>query len=212
MTSGLTQSGLISPNIPEAQAGIGLSMLCHYLSVIVLYKLSVKLFSGKPPTQSRILSFVATSLHIINPAGAFLLAPYSEAMFSLLNFAGFYLYLDSLVASGQGLQRDLRTLFAGVIFGLATTVRSNGILSGIPFAYSAATTLLETFKCSVEPRIVRRLLFIILGGSFVALGGAFPQYVAYVEYCGLDSPDTQLRPWCTSFLPSIYSWVQSHYW
>jgi phosphatidylinositol glycan class V len=42
----------------------------------------------------------------------------------------------------------------------------------------------------------------------VGIGFAAPQVVAYIEYC----TGGKSRPWCTRLIPSIYSWVQDHYW
>jgi phosphatidylinositol glycan class V len=210
--SGLTISGLTSSLLPEALAGALLASTCHFLSVVVLYKLSQVVFSTRSTTQNQSLSFAVAVLHIINPAGAFLATPYSEAVFSLLNFTGFYAFLSGVGASHQPLVQDLKVLLAGILFGLATTVRSNGILSGVLFAYAAIDAGLQTLSKGISGRAIQRLLFLVVGGSLIALGAVYPQYVAYSEYCGVASEDVQLRPWCNARLPSIYSWVQSHYW
>jgi phosphatidylinositol glycan class V len=36
--------------------------------------------------------------------------------------------------------------------------------------------------------------------------------LAYKEYCESSGTDQGRRPWCNYWIPSIYSWVQSHYW
>jgi len=212
MTSGLTKCGLRSSENPEALAGIALASTCHFLSVIVLYKLSRKVFSNKSASLDQSLSFVIAALHILNPAGAFLAAPYTEPAFCLLNFIGFYLYLDSHELSCLSLFEDVKVLLAGIIFGLATTIRSNGILSGILFAYGAVTTAFQILKNGLTWRETQRLFSLVVGGSLIALGVVYPQFLAYSEYCLRRSGDTQLRPWCDSRIPSVYSWVQSHYW
>ncbi|TFY79432.1 hypothetical protein EWM64_g4582 [Hericium alpestre] len=38
------------------------------------------------------------------------------------------------------------------------------------------------------------------------------QYAAYRTFCMPDTPDTPTRPWCSDAIPSIYTFVQSHYW
>jgi phosphatidylinositol glycan class V len=56
----------------------------------------------------------------------------------------------------------------------------------------------------------RRLPATIIAGLLVALGFAIPQFIAYREFC--SASDVDKRPWCHKLPPSIYSWVQSHYW
>lgn len=193
-----------------AWVGVALSHLCHYLSVLSLYGMSKKVFGR----EHHRLAFLSAALHIVCPAGAFLSAPYGEGLFSFLNFTGLYLYASALAddaTSSSLLQRDLKFLAAGVFFGLATTVRSNGLLSGILFAYDALVTVADVARNgSISLSALRRLGVVFLGGSFIADGIVGPQYVAYTEYC--QSVDDVPRSWCNDLPPSIYAWVQSHYW
>ena len=199
--------GKLSGMVEIAWIGIALSHLCHLLSVLLLYGMTERVFGR----EHHRLAFLSAALHITCPAGAFLSAPYGEAPFSFLNFAGFYLYASALWddARSSPSRRDLKFLSAGAFFGLATTVRSNGLVSGIPFAYDAVTSVAGITRNGISPSTLRRLFFLCLGGGFIAAGMVGPQYVAYVEYCqAADVP----RRWCYSLLPSIYTWVQSYYW
>lgn len=192
--------------------GVALSNVCHLLSVLLLYSLSMMFFL--PPSQSRAIAAIAiAALHIISPAGAFLLSPCSEALFSFLEFQGFQLYLNGLRNRCQkrSVRADFESLAAGAVFGLATTVRSNGLLSGTLFLYDATVAAAPLINGNLSFENARRLVFVGIGGCLVALGTIIPQYIVYGRYCTLD-PTYETRPWCNDRIPSIYAWVQGHYW
>lgn len=197
---------------PETTAMVGviLSHIAHYLSVLALYLLSVNIF-GLSTTKRKLVCFLSAALHIICPGGAFLSAPYGESIFSFLNISGFYLYSSSLISEKKGCStsRDLCVLGSALLFAIATTVRSNGILSGFLFAYDALFLSWTIMTKGPSIQAIRRLLVIGLSGATVALGTLIPQAVAFDEYCLAEG---DLRPWCTWVLPSIYTWVQGFYW
>ncbi|KAL9093131.1 MAG: hypothetical protein Q9159_000490 [Coniocarpon cinnabarinum] len=98
-------------------------------------------------------------------------------------------------------------VLSGVFFGMATSMRSNGILNGALFAIEILL---------LGPRGVfenfRYTLSLILAGLLTAAGSAWPQYRAYREFC-MDTPAGEQRAtWCTALVPSVYSYVQRHYW
>ena len=202
--------GPVPGTMHQVLAAIGLSHLSHFLSVLSLYGLTKSIF-GKDKGEVNSFYFLAAAFHIICPAGAFLAAPYGESVFSFLNFTGFYVYSSALRGDhgGYSLGRDLKFLVAGCIFAAATTVRSNGILSGVLFAYDALLALMNTALYGISFVVLRRLFFIVLGGTLIAVGFIGPQYMAYTRYC-LSTPVP--RDWCRKTVPSIYTWVQSHYW
>ncbi|EAW10565.1 DUF409 domain protein [Aspergillus clavatus NRRL 1] len=180
------------------------------LSVLVLYKLSIHIFGSHSPKQ-RFLCLLSAALHIISPAGAFLSAPYGEALFSLLNISGFYLYSSSVLDGGANkrVSRDLKLLAAATLFFAATTVRSNGIFGGILFAFDAVQQLWKIVCGGLSWHAIRRLGVIVVGGCVVGLGMIVPQVIAYREYCMVAHVS---RPWCEWIIPSIYGWVQEQYW
>lgn len=193
-----------------ALAGVALSHASHYLSVLALYALSANIF-GHTTAPQKLMCFLSAALHIICQGGAFLSAPYGESLFSFLNISGFYLYSASLIAENSGLStlRDSQVLGSALLFAIATTVRSNGILSGFLFAYDALILSWTILTQGPSIRTIRRLLIIGLSGAIVALGTVVPQVIAYRAYC---LAETELRPWCTWAIPSIYTWVQEFYW
>jgi GPI mannosyltransferase 2 len=187
----------------EAIVAIVIAHSAHLLSVLVLYHLTLAIFAGAAR-----MALTAAALHIISPAGLFLSAPFAESYFALLTFCGCLLFTKSFGPKSPG--RDLLVPASGMLFGVAATSRSNGLLSGILFLEEAFRTLCflrHDFRLST----VRRLFATGLGGVAVAVGFLLPQYIAYSEYCGQPSSSTR-RPWCDRTLPSIYTFVQVHYW
>ncbi|QGA17664.1 hypothetical protein EYB26_005339 [Talaromyces marneffei] len=191
-----------------AFSGIALSHLSHFLSSLILHALT-KLLFGYETRSQKAFCLISAALHIISPAGAFLSAPYGESLFSLLNFTGFYIYSSALLVENAGsrARRDIYFLLAGILFATATIIRGNGIISGCLFAYDAVQGVLQFLNNGLSIDLIRRTGFIVLGGSIVALGSIIPQYIAYTEYCVATT-----RPWCERLLPSVYGWVQVHYW
>jgi Gpi18-like mannosyltransferase len=190
--------------------GVVLSHVAHYLSVLALYRLSANIFGHATATQ-HLICFLSAALHIISPAGAFLSAPYGESIVSFLNITGFYLYSSSLIAERNGATRlrDIRVLTSAVLFAAATMARSNGILSGFLFAYDAAVLAWKILTKGPTLHTTVRLAVVIVGGCIVGSGIVIPQILAYRMYCMSEG---DLRPWCEWTLPSIYGWVQNHYW
>ncbi|RAR02547.1 glycosyltransferase family 76 protein [Stemphylium lycopersici] len=192
-------------------AGIIISNLCHLLSVLVLYRLLTLVLE---PQRRQAIPFIAAVLHILTPASLFMCAPYAEAVFSLLNFTGMLLYAQSKAVAGTTkffLYEDAQKIGAGLFFAAATLMRSNGLLSGTILLYDVVGHLSSLLSTRWSMHDVRRIFVTCSAGSLIALAFIGPQYLAYAEFCDRES-DTGVRPWCEERLPSIYSWVQSHYW
>jgi phosphatidylinositol glycan class V len=145
----------------------------------------------------------------------FLSAPYGEALFSFLNFSGMLLYVESRIfhpSMPWDILRGCQLIGSGALFAMAALIRSNGVLSGLIFVYDVVTLLPRLLSLSLGPSDFRRLLFTTIAGSLILLGFAGPQWLAYDEYCGAQVSSVDRRPWCSMYVPSIYSWVQSYYW
>jgi phosphatidylinositol glycan class V len=185
-----------------------LSHVAHFFTVLLLYALTQRI-SRSNGASSSATSTIAAALHIISPAGAFLSAPCSESLFSTLSFLGFYLYLDGRIAGGS--LGEVETILAGFSFGCATVVRSNGILGGLPILYDAVLQGLHLLRDGITKKGMRKLSALGAGGLLIAIGALLPQYEAYKRFCD-DVVEHDRRPWCDSKFPSIYGWVQRHYW
>lgn len=192
-------------------AGIVISTTCHLLSVLVLYKLLTRL-TREGRQQSRI-PFVACVLHTLTPASLFLSAPYAESMFSMLNMAGMLCYVESRAmadSSSIRFQEIVLKLSSGLLFALATAVRSNGLLSGLILLYDVARYLPQMLHIRSSMHDLCRVVVTCISGILIAIGFGGPQYLAYLDFCSIST--SAIRPWCEHRIPSIYSWVQSHYW
>jgi phosphatidylinositol glycan class V len=163
--------------------------------------------------RKREIAFTTACLHITSPAGLFLSAPYGESTFAFTTFLGILCYVraqqQKLLATHQSRfpQAAAWTVLSGFCFALSTLFRSNGLLHGTIFLFDAVTSL-RALLSTRSTSDLTHLLSTILAGSFLAVGFALPQAIAYLQYC---TPEAS-RPWCSYTVPSIYSWVQKHYW
>ncbi|KFZ15044.1 hypothetical protein V501_02900 [Pseudogymnoascus sp. VKM F-4519 (FW-2642)] len=189
----------------ESLVGATIAHASHGLSVFALYHLACAIFPGPSGPQ---LAFIAGCLHILSPAGIFLSAPCGESTAAFLTFAGVLFFAWGVPVGGvSSVRQDGFVVLAGVTLGLATTVRSNALLNGIVFAEEAVLVAWSVTK-GLTVQKIRRLAAVGVGGCCIAIGFLLPQYIAYQEYCSSASP----RPWCSSLAPSIYTFVQEHYW
>jgi len=195
---------------PDISSALLLSNICHLASAVLLYELTLLCSNGSRDSHRSQSLALSAILHILSPAGLFLSAPYSESLYSFLAFAGTYLYSSSLAAieSKQHISGNLLTMLSSIVFSVACTVRSNGLLNGVMFLLDFG---IATASCLRERKLSSfvRLFALGLSGLAVGLGLAAPQYLAWKEFCTNAS---RLRPWCSRSLPSIYTWVQDYYW
>jgi phosphatidylinositol glycan class V len=198
-----------SPLYAQAYAGILLSHVAHLLSVLILYAL-VRQMPMTQEKQRAKVAFIAASMHIFSSAGLFLSAPYSESLFSMLNFLGMFMHTCipwNLPLESYGPLSLLHILLSGACFALATTVRSNGIFSGILYFHY----VYMLFQSRINLRTLLTVVVVGLSAAMILSAMLFPQYMAYQDYC-IVPLEGATRPWCSRSLPSIYSWVQEHYW
>lgn len=190
----------------ETVAGTAIANASHLLSVLSLYALTLSLIPKQNPQRSK-TALLATVLHIVSPAGIFLTAPYSEGLFAVLNITAMWLYSSAYSEQTFSCSEAVATVSAGVVWGVASTVRGNGVLSGTILAYRAVT-LLGTLP---SPAGLLRMIFTVMAGILVALGYIVPQWIAHQQYCSQGAMTTA-PVWCSRIPPSIFTYVQAHYW
>ncbi|XP_045401812.1 GPI mannosyltransferase 2 isoform X3 [Lemur catta] len=165
-------------------------------------------------------AFYAALLFCLSPANVFLAAGYSEALFALLTFS----------AMGQ-LERG-RIWTSGLLFALATGVRSNGLVSVGFLMYSQCRGFFSSLTVLNPLRQLLKLMAsLFLSVLTLGLPFALFQYYAYTQFClpgsahPIPEPLVQLAmekgyqiaegnepPWCSWDLPLIYSYIQDVYW
>lgn len=205
---GLDKSDLPHYEGIEAILAICIANLSHLLSVLVLFSLTFAVFPGSTTK----FAFSAAALHIISPAGIFLSAPYAESSCALFSFAGCLAFAKSFPSERRAtaVKHDFLLVVSGVFLGISTTLRSNGILSGL-LLLEEAFMVLFSLKDDLQLARIRRLIASGVGGLSVGAGFLLPQYIAYNTFCTEQGVET-LRPWCTNTVPSIYTFVQDYYW
>lgn len=179
--------------------------------MLVLYRL-LTLLTGAGRQQSRI-PFIASVLHIVTPASLFLSTAYAESLFSLFNVAGMLCYTESKAATNLSTisaREIVYKLSSGLLFAVATTLRSNGLLSGLILLYDVARYLPQLLSMRSSVHDIYRIIVTCVSGVLIAISFVGPQYLAYRDFCIIGNPT--VRPWCEKKIPSIYSWVQSYYW
>lgn len=179
----------------------------------MLYALSLQLLPLDLPRRNT-TSFVTACLHIVSPAGLFLSAPNAESLFSFLNFFGMLCYAKAQTAfapSEPTVLGQVLIIVSGISFGLASTARGNGLLSGIVLLYQALLVVQRLSRELFDPNSLSQLIALGFAGLMTAAGTMLPQLIAHQEYCANPMMD-EARPWCSRLVPSIYSWVQEHYW
>jgi phosphatidylinositol glycan class V len=192
---------------------VAVSHISHFGAVITLYTLTQRIIPSNQTAKQRI-AFTAACLHILSPAGIFLSTPYGESTFAFTAFLGIYCYVRAqehsyLPTQHSALPPATWTILAGLFFALSTLIRSNGLLHGMIFLIDALTTLRALLTARGKAaHLFSRLLSTIIAGSLIGLAFALPQAIAYTEFCSASNS----RPWCSHTFPSIYSWVQKHYW
>lgn len=184
--------------------GILLSNFAHFASVLVLYHLARALTAGTT------LAVSASILHIISPAGIFLSAPYSESLYALSSFTGYLLYAWAIATKADTVTGDFLTISSGLLLGIATLFRSNGLLNGIVVAAEFASHAAVFIRKPTIPS-ARRVVALGIAGLLVGTSFLLPQAFGYMAFC-TEAVEPGPRPWCSRTVPSIYAWVQERYW
>ena len=162
--------------------------LAATVSPVLLYRLTWRV------TRHAELAATAAVLSTFAPSGgSTLAAPTPESFFSCASLAGL-LVLESARGKGIGWGKIVK---ASVWFAVATAFRTNGIML---VGY-------VVFKL-LQGRDWAAVLKVVVAAVVCVLPSAAFQLWAYGRFCSTQEG----RPWCEARLPSVYSFVQSHYW
>lgn len=145
------------------------------------------------------LADLATLLYIWNPASVFYSAAYTESTFACATFTGFYL-LSS------------RPWLATFCLTTATATRSNGVLHCWFLLHQLAKVIVHQQRHAPlfqDAKLFWLLLQAGLRCFLVCLPVLLFQLSGWLSFCCTVTVE---RPWCSSSLPDIYSFVQSYYW
>lgn len=169
------------------------------------------------------LAVLVSLLHTISPAGVFLVSSYGEALFSFLSFLGAALFLHATTAESGSCHTDALFLLSGLVWGVATLIRSNGLFAGVAYVCCGFTTVLvpATSLLRAQPSmnpsvtswipLIRRTVILGLSSLSILAGFVFPQWLAYRDFCqfGTAIPAPE---WCHYRIPAIYTYIQARYW
>ena len=207
-----------------ALVGIVVSHVAHWWSAVLLYDLTKAIIPPIATWKGNVEGFAVLSavLHILSPAGVFLSAPYAESLFALTTFAGamWYIRVRKCFAEGNEWMGAVWIFNCGLVLGLSTLMRGNGLFSGLILVYDVAEGLAGllpalnssgTFSKKSVGVLMARMFLVGLSGIFMASIAAWPQILAYDEFCSSQEKQTR-RPWCFGTIPSIFTWVQADNW
>ncbi|GFZ43371.1 GPI mannosyltransferase 2 [Saitozyma sp. JCM 24511] len=160
-------------------------------ATIMLYKLTSRLAS---PSFAKLTTY----LYLLPPTPAVLSSPYTEPLYALFTFTGFFLAITK------------RYLLSGLVLGLATSVRATGIFGVGVLGWIILFDLSAPNATSLRPsRLLRRSTTALLPCALVLAPFLLFQWYAYASFC--HSAKTS-RPWCNARPPVPYSFVQREYW
>lgn len=197
------------------KTAIFLENLLHFISVILLYILTLKTFEKNilKTHQRYELARKSAVLFILTGAAGFFTGIYSEPLSSVLSFAGilareysiFHDVYGNVICKWQ--RWPLYSLVSTICFMVAFANRSNCILLGIFY-------IMDLLSLLRRRKIAQATFFPLLSGIALLLFVIFQHYyVPYKAFC------PQRGGWCKDkirMLPftykSFYSYIQSSYW
>ncbi|KAJ9475495.1 GPI mannosyltransferase 2 [Pseudozyma hubeiensis] len=160
-------------------------------SPVLLYRLSLKV------TRDAELAYTAALLSVFAPsAGTTLTSPTPESFYSVASLLG----MLSLETSNAGVGW-IQVASASIFFALATSFRANGTLLVGYFSFKLVSEARSSTPISAALKLALSTILSISPNILF-------QTWAYGRFCLGE----EQRPWCQDRLPSIYTFVQSHYW
>ena len=199
----LRAAGYVSPDLEwsPTSAVILVTLLANVatlLAPVLLYRLTLR------HTGNHDIAWKAAVLSTICPsAGTTLSSPTPEPFFSLVSLAGMLLLAPTRLKSGTLTDTTFSRRFqAALCFAAATSFRANGVL----LAGFLIWDLFWTRRQS--PAFALRILEASVHVPLAVSPFVVSQVWAHMRFC----VPGQERPWCTSLVPSVYAFVQEHYW
>ena len=180
-----------------------LNCLLLPLSIPPLYRLTL-LLSSSPS-----LSYLSCALWLLCPSAIFqLTGGYTELLYACCVFWGLWLCATD------------RVLLSSCVLCLAAWTRSNGVLLLIFPVVRCSEGLYRMWRSSSEWRDALRSMVAWLATLaactlLIVSPASLFAYIASRAYCTpppLPSPTHALPSYCSTWLPSMYAYVQSTYW
>jgi phosphatidylinositol glycan class V len=199
LSGALQQTGIsLSPTDLLLLSGFVISNLAFVMCSIVVYNMS------RLALRNESLAFRSAMLFVFSPANPFFFSLYTESIFALFSFSGMYFAVYEPQERGR---KTFLNLLAAVLFALATSVRSNGVILAGFLLYPAFHRLFWQWKEGNYARAAYEILEAMVCTIICIAPLIAYLYSAYMRFC-IDFA----RPWCTDSLPNIYSFVQNFYW
>lgn len=132
----------------------------------------------------------------------------------MLSFSGYLLYSHGIINTGSdgqhGPSNEIALLASGILFGVSSLFRANGIINGVLFVIEVYSALLRLISGNKFWPNARTLLASGFAGALVGIPSIWIQYKGWREFCVPEAMGR--RDWCMKTPPWIYGFVQSHYW
>ncbi|RKP30251.1 mannosyltransferase [Metschnikowia bicuspidata] len=169
---------------PRLVCATAIANLSHLAAALMLYRTTLLIFQNARVFSPRRMALCLLVLYVMTPAAAFMTAPYSEPMASILSFMCIYVRQLGLNAS------------PGVFAALAYGFRANCLLLGILY-------LIDVMRIRPFPSFAPLIAGLVLGLAFF-----LTQYSSYAAIC----INPERGEWCNSRLPLLFAYAQAHYW
>ncbi|KAK6198881.1 GPI mannosyltransferase 2 [Scheffersomyces amazonensis] len=185
------------------------SNIFHYLSIIVLYYLTIEVFNGRRPhSEKDQLSQLSSIYLIISTAGVFLTINYSENLCNFLSYLALLTYYkgvnyNDVTKSTQRSKKSIRNytfyFLSGIIIAINFTVRANTLLMGVIY-------LIDVYDFYIVSNDLNSTCWSIITGLPLFFTFVITNIRNYLQFC------PQRGEWCNSRLPILFSFVQQEYW
>lgn len=183
-----------------------MTVLFYSCACAVLYRLLVRL------TNSQIAAYHGTIGFLINPANIFFTACYTESIYFCFFISAIYCLCE----------REPRPWLSAVFLFLASATRSNGFINvGFILHFTIHAAVAKIYRKSSLCEVSFIIMCGVVQSFIVILPYIAFQCYAWFRYChsaelcmASESLDclTADHEWCSSTVPSIYSYIQVKYW